>query len=564
MTKQNNTKKRILACLLAGTIIGTTMLSGCSLFGSDQSSKSETSSSSSDNSKGSSDNSSENDNTDISPDEVAAHSEHYSLSKAMTAYIFNNYYSTYREYASTYYGLDVTKSLKDQYYNQENEMTWYEYFMQMTTSFIDQMFIMCEAADAEGMKLEDAEMETVNTSMDSIKTAAKDAGMELDEYITSYFGEGVTEEQLMDYLKMTALSNKYYTTHYDSYKYTDEDYEKYYNENKTDYEYADFLTYNFSFASSSDSSEVSVDKDVKDKAKAYAEDLSKCKTPDEFQQYVRTYLEENPDEITSKSEGEMTEDEIAAAIDTSVKTTLYSKYAYEVTSEAGKWLFDASREVNETKIFENTDSYTVLMITKTAYRDESTSKNVRHILFSTDSYGSDEEANKKAQEVYELWKSGDATEESFAKLAEEYTDDPGSKTKGGLYEDVAEGTMVTEFNDWLFDPKRKPGDTGIVKTSYGYHIMYFVSDGEPAWKKSVDTVLRKEDFNKEYEELGKKYKVEYDQDVLNSITEKETSQEASEDYYDYSVPDNGNGNENESGSTTDSSAAESTEESKAE
>ncbi len=537
MVKNNNTKKRILACLLAGTIIGTTMLSGCSLFGSEEGNKSETSASSTDNSASSSDNSSSEGNKDISPDEVAAHSENYKLSKAMTAYIFNNYYATYREYAATYYGLDVTKSLKDQYYNQDESMTWYEYFMQMTTSFIDQMFIMCEAADAEGLKLDDADMETVNTSMDSIKTAAKDADMELDEYITSFFGEGVTEEQMMDYLKMTALSNKFYTKHYDAFKYTDEDYENYYKDNKTDYQYADFLTYNFSFANSSENSEESVDQDLKDKAKAYAEDLSKCKTPEEFKKYVKSYLEENPQLVTSQSQEEMTEGDIAAAIDSAVEKTLYPKYAYEVTSEAGKWLFDVSREDNETKIFENTDSYTVLMVTKTAYRDESTSKNVRHILFSPDNYGSEEEANKKAQEVYELWKSGDATEDSFAKLAEEYTDDPGSKTTGGLYEDVAEGTMVTEFNDWLFDSKRKPGDTGVVKTSYGYHIMYFVSDGEPAWKTSVDTVLRKEDFNEEYAELGQKYKVEYDQDVLNSITEKETSQEESEEYYDYSVPD---------------------------
>ena len=34
--------------------------------------------------------------------------------------------------------------------------------------------------------------------------------------------------------------------------------------------------------------------------------------------------------------------------------------------------------------------------------------------------------------------------------------------------------MVTEFNNWIFDDARKAGDVEIVKTSYGYHIMYFV------------------------------------------------------------------------------------------
>ena len=46
--------------------------------------------------------------------------------------------------------------------------------------------------------------------------------------------------------------------------------------------------------------------------------------------------------------------------------------------------------------------------------------------------------------------------------------------------------MVAEFSDWCFDQSRQPGDTGIVKTSYGYHIMYFV--GQTETKAWMDTV----------------------------------------------------------------------------
>jgi hypothetical protein len=35
--------------------------------------------------------------------------------------------------------------------------------------------------------------------------------------------------------------------------------------------------------------------------------------------------------------------------------------------------------------------------------------------------------------------------------------------------------MVPAFNDWCFDEAREPGHSGIVKTEYGYHVMYFVS-----------------------------------------------------------------------------------------
>ena len=40
--------------------------------------------------------------------------------------------------------------------------------------------------------------------------------------------------------------------------------------------------------------------------------------------------------------------------------------------------------------------------------------------------------------------------------------------------------MVVAFNDWCFDESRKPGDSGLVRTEFGYHIMYFVG-AEEGW-----------------------------------------------------------------------------------
>ena len=109
--------------------------------------------------------------------------------------------------------------------------------------------------------------------------------------------------------------------------------------------------------------------------------------------------------------------------------------------------------------------------------------NVRHILVSFEgdaqedgTYSEEvkETARASAEEILNEWKSGDATEDSFAALANEKSTDTGSNTNGGLYENVYPGQMVATFNDWCFDSARKPGDTGIVETNYGYHVMYFV------------------------------------------------------------------------------------------
>ena len=62
-----------------------------------------------------------------------------------------------------------------------------------------------------------------------------------------------------------------------------------------------------------------------------------------------------------------------------------------------------------------------------------------------------------------------------------YTDDTASASTGGLYEGVMnDGTYMEAFQNWAIDINRQVGEIGLVKTDYGYHIMYFV-EGEAEW-----------------------------------------------------------------------------------
>ncbi len=100
-----------------------------------------------------------------------------------------------------------------------------------------------------------------------------------------------------------------------------------------------------------------------------------------------------------------------------------------------------------------------------------------------------EACRQKAEDILKQWAEGEATEESFAAMAMELTEDPGSQNTGGLYTYVYEGQMVPTFNDWCFDESRQYGDTDIVKTNYGYHIMFFVY-GEEGWiRRSKDGLV---------------------------------------------------------------------------
>ena len=75
----------------------------------------------------------------------------------------------------------------------------------------------------------------------------------------------------------------------------------------------------------------------------------------------------------------------------------------------------------------------------------------------------------------------------------------GSKYDGGLYSRVCQGDMVEAFNDWCFDADRKPGDTGIIETSYGVHVMYFDSFGKIYRDALVENALRSADYNAWYD-----------------------------------------------------------------
>ena len=103
-----------------------------------------------------------------------------------------------------------------------------------------------------------------------------------------------------------------------------------------------------------------------------------------------------------------------------------------------------------------------------------------------------EEAHSRAEEIYQEWLDGDQTEESFAELANEYSEDSGSNTAGGLYEDIYKDQMVSDINDYLFSD-RTPGDTTIIDYSGNYtgtHIVYFVGYGDIYSTYLADSDLR--------------------------------------------------------------------------
>jgi len=141
--------------------------------------------------------------------------------------------------------------------------------------------------------------------------------------------------------------------------------------------------------------------------------------------------------------------------------------------------------------------------------------NMRHILIlaKADENGeySEEailEAHEKAREILSLWQQGEQTEESFAAMAEEYSEDPGSNTAGGLYSTVYQGKMVSGIDTWLFEEGRQEGDTALIDNNGSYvgtHVLYFAGYGEQYAKLIAESDLRDTTIDDWYNNINADY-----------------------------------------------------------
>ena len=64
-------------------------------------------------------------------------------------------------------------------------------------------------------------------------------------------------------------------------------------------------------------------------------------------------------------------------------------------------------------------------------------------------------------------------EKVFRELAYQNSEDKASSENGGIYNGIRQGQLITELDSWCFDAARQAGDTTILRTDYGVHILYF-------------------------------------------------------------------------------------------
>ncbi len=446
------------------------------------------------------------DNNDIESiflrNSIVAETKNFKVNGAMMSYLFSANVQSFSTYLFLL-GVDTSISLKEQSCALTAGGTWFDYIMEITKSQITEILVFAQGAKDVGVELSADEQHALDVAIENIELEAKAYGYtDTEAYLRDLTGNSIRLADVRDCLELNTLANKYFTQLIDSVQPTHEEREAYYAKNADLFNYVDLYKYDV-FSGDFDGTDEAQQSAL---AKTYVEQLAAIEGVDNFTSAIRAEIEK----LTIKRDNETDEQfkERKEALLESVSGEFTS--IMDMSHELAEWA--KSAEIGDTYV-ECIDgsTYTVYMLAKTPYRNEEMSRNVRHILFSSDKYTTSEEAQK----VLDQFVAAGATEEEFARLAKEYSDDT-TADLGGLIENVTKGQMVEEFEKWMFDEARQVGDCGIVESYYGWHIMFYPGEGSLAsWEVIADNAIAQEAVEEYFAE--KSENITFNQSAIDRI-----------------------------------------------
>lgn len=409
-------------------------------------------------------------------------------------YYYNAYNSVANSSYASYYGIDTSASLKSQKLNDmakmmlgvsDEEITWDAFLRGIAEDSLKLSYLSSKAAKADGT-VDEAEVRTaVDATMDSIAAYAKQAGYSTASYVKMIFGTNMTVSALKEMLTMEQTATLYRQAYQASLDYDAAQMEEAYKADTNSYDVADYERIYFTgTAPTKDADGNTVTPtDVETAAAKEAAAANAAAAQERYE--AGEALKDIAEDYDNASYYESTAEQYAG-------------------TDMSKWLFEAGRTDGESTLI-TSDPNINLVVFRSRGRQEYNTVDIRHCLISVDASGLDQtaetyeddlaklkaDAKAKAEELLAQWQAGEATEESFAAMADANSAD---SPEGGLYQQVYQGQMVDSFNDWCFDASRKSGDTGIVETTYGFHIMYFVSTDLPYWQVQVRNTLLNQDM----------------------------------------------------------------------
>ena len=390
-------------------------------------------------------------------------------------YTFANQYGSY----ASIFGLDTSYGVAgaaSQPCTMLENGTWRDYFLTAAKDQMVQLTALADYAEANGISLTEEELQIADELFNEMAATVETSGFSsVDKYLTAMYGSGVDSDVVRRAELLSALATKAGNSYQESLQYSDAELEEYYKSLEGANDLFDYYFYRVEAeATEVTGADGSITTEVSAEALAKAEDTANL-ILDAYNKAEGDYLERFSSAVS----------ELVADTVPNVNTAVKGSSLSSVYSE---WMM-GKRSAGDAAVFEDANAQGYYVVVFSARNDNHyNSANIRHILIKAipaeDGTYTDESkaaALARAQEILAEFEAGERTEESFAALAELYSEDVGSNTNGGLYENVGKGQMVEEFDAFCF-AGHESGTTGIVygeSASYaGYHVMYYVGEGE--------------------------------------------------------------------------------------
>ena len=410
----------------------------------------------------------------------------------------NNYITQYGSYL-TYFGLDTSKDLSTQMYS--DTLTWQDYFEQNAVESLKQNKALMAEAKAAGFTYDTTD--EYNTFKETIKTSAASAGISEKEYVRSIYGSYATMGRIEEYVKNDMVMNAYYQKLQEDNAPSDDEIQSYYEENKATYDSVDYRL-------------TTIEADLPTEPTELADPVEATTAPDADTDGTAT-TDTTQDTAYQPSDAEIAKamEDAKVLADDAEKTVAKDGEAHENEKKSSvnylisDWLFDDARKAGDTTVITNDNSHCYYAVAfEKRYLDETPSADVRVIIPTED---------KTGEEILEEWKSGAATEDSFAELCKKYTQDTSAVENGGLFEQVTKTGMTEELSNWIFDTSRQAGDTVAITVSDTTYVLYYIGQDQPEWKINIKNTLVSQAMSQYIEDITADITVEDPKGKLNYL-----------------------------------------------
>lgn len=408
----------------------------------------------------------------------------------------SDFYNNMGEFLASYGYLDSSKSLDSQESWTEGE-TWHDYVVSSTIETIKNAVQWSELAKAEGVTMTEEDIATIDTLIASATESAEVQGMSLNKLLSTVYGRGVNEKNIRQFIERQVLASRYETQLRESFTFTEQEIDTYYNENKKLFDTVDYRAFRVSeYLSDAEYAKLLEERGVDeiDLSETVDSPLGEITIEAKMAFDKVTAFANNPD-LTEENFNELAgenayDDEKESYEDADFTLTENGTYSED---ELNDWLFDETRKYGEVTVLKSGEEYIAVMFLKRTVTDDIT-VTLRQLVIepTSDNETGWSEAESIANQILgalgsseqNFIKSGEVTKSA---LGTAYESQPITEMRNSDVDD-----SEAEIKEWLFNPERKQGDTAVIKSSSAYHVMYFSSWGRPYWQVNVENTLRDE------------------------------------------------------------------------